>query len=63
MTIKTIKLLGKKILLIIFKFGLRFKLIILPDHYYVPVSNILELNKDRSWQKKSVLVNLINNIH
>jgi len=55
MTIKTIKLLGKKILLIIFKFGLRFKLIILPDHYYVPVSNILELNKDRSWQKKSNL--------
>ena len=55
MTIKIIKLLGKKILLTIFKFGLRLKLIILPDYYYVPVSNILELNKDRSWQKKSNL--------
>ena len=52
---KKIKEILKKLLLKIFKIGLRFKMIILPDHYYVPVSNILELNKDRSWQKKSNL--------
>ena len=55
MFFKKIKELSKIILLRIFKFGLRFKLIILPDHYYVPVSNILDLDKDRSWQKKSSL--------
>tara|TARA_B100000963_G_C22580839_1_gene650762 strand:- start:190 stop:1080 length:891 start_codon:yes stop_codon:yes gene_type:complete len=50
-----IKKILKNILLKIFKLGLRFKVIILPDHYYVPISNILNLNKDRSWQKKSNL--------
>ena len=55
MFIKKIKNLAKIILLKLFKFGLKFKLIIMPDHYYVPVSNILDLNKDKSWQKKSNL--------
>ena len=55
MFIKKIKNLGKIILLKLFKFGLKFKLIILPDHYFIPVSNILDLNKDKSWQKKSNL--------
>ena len=55
MFIKKIKNLSKIILLKIFKFGLRFKVIILPDHYYIPVSNILDLDKDKSWQKKSNL--------
>ena len=50
-----IKNLSKIILFRIFKFGLRFKVIILPDHYYIPVSNILDLDKDKSWQKKSNL--------
>ena len=39
----------------IFKFGLKLNLVILPDHFYVPVSNILELNKDKSWRKKTPL--------
>ena len=39
----------------IFKLGLKFNLVILPYHFYVPVSNILELNKDKSWQKKTNL--------
>jgi len=39
----------------LFKLGLRFRLIILPDYYYVPISNILDLNKDKSWRKKSNL--------
>lgn len=56
--LKNIRKILKILLLKIFKIGLRFKLIILPDHYYVPVSNILELNKDRSWQKKSNLVGI-----
>lgn len=45
----------KKLLLKIFKFGLKFKIVILPDHYYIPVSNILNLRKDKSWQKKTNL--------
>ena len=55
MFIKKIKKLSKIILLGLFKFGLKFKVIILPDYYYIPVSNILDLNKDKSWQKKSDL--------
>ena len=55
MFIKKIKNLARIILFRLFKFGLKFKLIILPDHYYIPVSNILDLNKDKSWQKKSNL--------
>ena len=55
MFIKKIKKLSKIILLGLFKFGLKFKVIILPDYYYTPVSNILDLNKDKSWQKKSDL--------
>ena len=55
MFIKKIKKLAKIIFLGLFKFGLKFKVIILPDYYYIPVSNILDLNKDKSWQKKSDL--------
>ena len=55
MFIKKIKKLAKIIFLGLFKFGLKFKVIILPDYYYTPVSNILDLNKDKSWQKKSDL--------
>ena len=55
MFIKKIKKLAKIIFLGLFKFGLKFKVIILHDYYYVPVSNILDLNKDKSWQKKSDL--------
>ena len=39
----------------VFKLGLKFKMIILPDYYYSPVSNILELKKNRSWQKRTNL--------
>ena len=55
MFIKKIKKLAKIIFLGLFKFGLKFKVIILPDYYYTPVSNILDLNKDKSWLKKSDL--------
>ena len=55
MFIKKIKKLCKTIFFRIFKFGLRFKVIILPDHYYIPISNILDLDKDKSWRKKSDL--------
>ena len=53
---KIIKLL-KKIFnisyLSIFKFGLKFRMIIAPDHFYVPIANILELKNDNSWKKKT----------
>ena len=66
MFIKKIKILYGIILFRIFKFGLRFKVIILPDRYSIPVSNILDLNKDKSWQKKSNLdgikIDLINQL-
>jgi len=52
---KKIKQLVKIAFLMLFKLGLRFRLIILPDYYYVPISNILDLNKDKSWRKKSNL--------
>jgi predicted O-methyltransferase YrrM len=52
---KKIKKIVKVLLLKIFKLGLKFKLIILPDHYYIPISNILDLEKDRNWQKKTNL--------
>ena len=55
MFIKKIKILYEIILFRIFKFGLRFKVIILPDRFSIPVSNILDLDKDKSWQKKSNL--------
>tara|TARA_X000000950_G_scaffold286919_1_gene397307 strand:- start:1011 stop:1922 length:912 start_codon:yes stop_codon:yes gene_type:complete len=37
----------------IFKFGLKYKMIIVPDHFYVPMANILQLKKDTSWKKKT----------
>ena len=55
MFIKKIKILYEIILFRIFKFGLRFKVIILPDRFSILVSNILDLDKDKSWQKKSNL--------
>ena len=55
MFIKKIKKLYKIIFFRIFKFGLRFKVIIVPDHYYIPISNVLDLDKDKSWRKKSDL--------
>jgi predicted O-methyltransferase YrrM len=63
MIIKNIKNILKKILLKIFKLGLKFKLIILPAHYYVPISNILDLKKDKSWQKKSNLYGIKINLN
>ena len=45
----------KRLLLKIFKLGLKFKIVILPDHYYIPISNILNLKKNKNWQKKSTL--------
>ena len=32
-----------------------FKIIILPDHYYIPIANINDLKRNKSWQKKSSL--------
>lgn len=55
MFIKKIINLCKIILFRIFKFGLKFKVMIVPDHYYIPISNILDLDKDKSWRKKSDL--------
>jgi len=62
MIIKTIKKLFKIHYINIFKLGLRFKLIILPDHYYIPIANILELQKNKSWRKKSKLKGIDFNI-
>ena len=45
----------KRLLLKIFKLGLKFKVVILPDHYYIPISNIRNLKKNKNWQKKSTL--------
>lgn len=37
----------------IFKLGLKFNMIILPLHFYIPITNILNLKKDKSWRKKT----------
>ena len=55
MIIKIIKKIFKIHYINIFRLGLKFKLIILPDHYYIPIANILELQKNKSWRKKSKL--------
>ena len=55
---KFIKEILKKFFLILFKIGLKFKLIIVPDHYYVPISNIYDLKKNTSWRKKSELLGI-----
>jgi predicted O-methyltransferase YrrM len=62
MIIKIIKKLFKIHYINIFKLGLKFKLIILPDHYYIPIANILELQKKKSWRKKSKLKGINFNI-
>lgn len=60
---KIVRKLVKIFFVTLFKLGLVFRVIILPDHYYSPIANLRDLRKNKIWQKKSKLIGMKINLN